>query len=244
MESCPPPSLQLKGMHPLYALYTCDLIDLSSSMSLSVLSSECEDSGDIMHVDWDSLMADSSNAPNMTLTMNFDEVSFVFTVEVIADFIGWASAFQKLPGYGMLYIIDFESLDSATVSIQEVGSCANRNQQSRDMDWEDNWLYSADPDRGVDWGYGAYVGSRHWDITTADDGKCGAVNWTGTWSWHSLTNCTNYAGDDVLVDIIEDTDWLNITGVISVNLVSPLGLYSDLGLYALYLLFTDTLTVC
>ena len=163
--------------------------------------------------------------------MSVDDVSLVLTVELIADFVGWASAFQNTLGYGMMYIIDFESLKGATMSIQEVGSCANRNQQSRDMDWKDNWLYSVDSDRGLDWEHGAYVGSRHWDITTADNGECGAVKWTGTWTWYDLMNCTNYAGDDMFVNIEEDTEWVNMTGAVTVNLVSPLDLNANIGLF-------------
>ena len=174
-------------------------------------------------------MADSSYAPNISLSMSVDDSSIALTVEIIADFVGWASAFENTLGYGMMYIIDFESLDGATLNIQEVGNCANRNQLSREMHWELNWLYSAQPDRGVNWGYGAYVGTRHWDITTVNNGKCGDVKWTGTWSWFDLLNCTNYAGDEVHVNIIEDSQWVNMTGAVSVNLVSPLGLYSDIG---------------
>ena len=175
-----------------------------------------------MHVDWDDLMADSSNAPNINVAMNVDADTLTLNVDVTADFVGWASADHNTPGYGMMYIIDFETPDVQSMNIQQLGTCANRNQQSRAMQWEDNWLYSAEPDRGVDWGHGAYVGSRYWDITTADNGDCGGVKWTGSWTWYDLLNCTNYAGDRKFMDIHEDSEWVNMTGTVNVNLVSPL----------------------
>ena len=131
-----------------------------------------------------------------------------------------------------MYIIDFDSLDSATMSIQEPGTCANRNGATRAGSWADNWLYSADTDRGVDLGYGAYVGNRYWDFIPVDDGNCSAVKWTGRFSWYDLANCTNFAGDKAFTDIVEDTKWFNMTGLITVNLVSPLDRNSDYGVYS------------
>ena len=183
-----------------------------------------------MHVDWDDMMADSDNAPNADISMTVNEEALALQVEVNAEFVGWSSADDETPGYGMMYMIDFEYLDGSAMSVTEPGRCANRNQDAQGMSWEDHWVYAVTPDRGVDWNNGSYTDGRYWSLSTNEDGQCNDVKWTGLWSWYNLMNCTNYAGDQMYVEITENAEWVNMSGAVTVSLVSPLNLNSDTGL--------------
>ena len=179
-------------------------------------------------MDWDDLLADADNAPTANLTMDVDDATLTMSVDVMADFVGWASADNGVDGYGMMYLIDFESHDAASTSVSSVGTCANRNGAMRTGAWADNWDYSADADRGVDSGAGAYVGNRFWDLTVKG-GDCGMPEWAGSFTWFDLLNCTNVAGDSDFLTIEESDEWVNMSGAVTVNLISPLGLDSDNG---------------
>jgi len=179
-------------------------------------------------VDWDAMLADPDEAPSAALSMAVDSDTLMVTVEVDADFVGWATADNGIDGFGMMYIVDFESYDAASLDVQKVGSCANRNGAMREGDWKDQWVYSAEADRGVDVGTGAYVGNRFWDLSTSE-GDCSDVKWTGSFSWYNLLNCTNNDKSSQVI-IAETDDWVNMTGAVSVNLVSPLVLDSDSGM--------------
>lgn len=175
-------------------------------------------------------MNDPDVAPDANISMNVQDDTMTLTVEVTADFVGWSSADDDTEGYGTMYIIDFESHDSASMDIQQLGTCSNRNAPSvSNMNWNEQWIYSVDPNRGVNSQNGAYINSQYWNITTADNGDCGAVKWTGYWTWYDLLECTDYAGNDVFIEITEDSEWVNMTGAVTVNLVSPLTLNSDSG---------------
>merc|ERR1719361_3343881 len=79
------------------------------SDTLLSLNGLCEDSGDIMHIDWDGLVLDSSTAPHSNINLNFDHDTKTLNVEVTADFVGWSSASRGVKGYGMMYI-DWDGL--------------------------------------------------------------------------------------------------------------------------------------
>jgi len=208
------------------------------SDDLQAITGTCEDSGDVTHVDWDDLLADASNAPNANMTMAVDGSTLTMSVDVMADFVGWATADNGIDGYGMMYLIDFESHDAASTNVRAVGTCANRNGAMRGADWDEQWDYSADADRGVTSGTGAYVGNRYWSLTSKG-GDCGVPEWAGSWSWFDLMNCTNAAGDDDFFTIEESDTWVNMSGAVTVNLVSPLGLDSDNGFYRVYQLISQ-----
>jgi len=202
--------------------------------SLLATYGACNDS--IMHVDWDDMMGDESAAPAANMTMDVNTDTLTMTVTVSADFVGWATADQGVDGYGMLYMIDFAPPDGAITDPQDAGTCSNRNGANKAGTFEDQWTYSADADRGLDAADGAYAETSQWALSTVGD--CNDVTWTGTFGWFDLLNCTDNGGADDYTEIVEDDDWVNMTGAVTVNLVSPLGL-TDTGFYRVYQLISQ-----
>lgn len=187
-----------------------------------------------MHIDWDDLMEDASNAPNYNISIDVDDDTMVLDVEVDVDYVGWAYADDETEGYGMMYVIDFEDLDASAMDIDETGTCANIDSSTTDAaNWEDKWSYGSAVDAGDN--FNNHPGltpnaNGGWSIEQSGSGQCTGVRWTGSWTWYELLQCQNYAQDSTLVEIVENAEWVNMSGSLIVNLVSPLGLYSDTGL--------------
>jgi len=211
---------------------------LSLSESLLALSGGCEDSGNIGHIDWDELMAESDNAPAANISMEVDDDTLTLTVDVEVEYVGYALADDATPGYGMMYVIDFDDYDAAAMDIRETGTCANRPASDTAAEnWEDIWKYSVTMDSANDLGgsYPAYWGTDQWNISqTVSGSPCTGVRWTGSWSWYDLMDCADYGDTTNFMEITEDSEWVNMSGAVVVNLVSPLGLNTDTGFYRVY----------
>ena len=184
-----------------------------------------------MHVDWDDLMGDASNAPTANISMDVNDDTMTLRVEVQTDYVGFALADDETPGYGMMYVIDFEDMDASQMDIRETGTCANRDASATSaLSWEDIWQYSQyQTGNWIDGTYSAYQPSDDWNISKVGSGDCEDVKWTGKWTWYDLMDCANNAQDTNYVVITEDASWVNMSGTVVVNLVSPLGLNTDTG---------------
>ena len=58
-------------------------------------------------------------------------------------------------------------------------------------------------------------------------------------TWYELLECGNYDGDEKYTHVVESAEWVNLTGVLYVNIISPLtlgvlGRNRDTGYYRVY----------
>lgn len=178
-------------------------------------------------------MNDESMAPDVNVSLSVDSDSLTLIVEVVADYIGFSVADFGISGFGSSYIIDFDSVDAAAMNIREPGTCSNRNVDDFEaVEWSEIWKYSPNMNTEGDIGgdHLAYPPSTRWIINQSAVGQCTGVRWTGQFSWFDLLECTEYDDDGMLVDIQENAEWVNMSGVVFVNLVSPLTLNTDSGI--------------
>jgi len=212
----------------------------TASENLLAISGACEDSGDIVHVDWDDLMEDASNAPTVNISMNVNDDTMTLHAMVRTPYIGYSLADDATPGYGTMTVIDFGDLDASEMDITETGNCANLDKTSTSgASWEDLWTYNEAMDgaNDIDGTFVPYISNQNfWNVSVAELGvACTDVVWMGKWTWYELMGCQNSWGPDTsYVTITEDASWVNMSGSLVVNLVSPLGLNSDTGFYRVY----------
>merc|ERR1719229_15646 len=160
------------------------------------------------------------------------------TADVDADFVGWAYADNGVSGYGMMYMIDFAPADGSITDVRDAGTCSNRNAANKAAAWNDQWIYSAATDRDLGAATGAYSPTTNWALSTVEDGNCNDVTWTGTFSWFDLLDCGSNDGLEDYISLEESSDWVNMSGAVTVNLVSPLGL-EESNFYRVYQLVSQ-----
>eukprot|EP01083_Nonionella_stella_P048819 130317_1 len=212
--------------------------------TLLVGNETCEDAGHIVHFDWDWMMSDETIAPDMSYVLNVDTDSLSLVIDVYLDYVGSAYADDHTYGYGVTYILDFEDYDAEVDDIREPGTCQNRVAADFASEtWDQLWLYSDTPwvDNHIDnESYLAYPPSgEYWDLSIDGTGDvCGPMHYHGEFEWGELLSCTNYDGSLNYIQLHENEEWLNLTGVFYVNVFSPLMKDFDSGYYRAYQLLS------
>eukprot|EP01083_Nonionella_stella_P295588 1004556_1 len=201
------------------------------------INGTCEISKQITHFDWDQLFNQINVKPFLNHSFSIDADELKLIIDIDLEYLGWSYADDHTPGYGVSYVLDFEDYNAEGDSIREPGTCQNRLAQNfTSLAYSDLWDYSATPNITGHLGtfpYSAYPPSGpYWSITS--DGSCSRVHYHGEFTWYELLDCTDYSGSVTYNTLIQDTDWVNLTGVFYTNIVSPLALNFDLGFYRVY----------
>eukprot|EP01084_Bolivina_argentea_P158508 276106_1 len=212
---------------------------------------------DIMHINWDLIVNDVNNdqMPVFNVTLDVDETELSVNVDVDLQYLGYSYADNGVYGYGTAYFISFNSFSSNTVDIfsdNGLSECDNRVSSSfMNTSWTDKWAFSETPyvqDHVGSDQYLAYpFAGNFWNLTTFGIGsghKCDRINYFGSFSWFDLqTSCKNPQTNKKSVDILVDNDWINLTGTVYINIISPLTKDIDSGMYRIYELTNEEFTI-
>eukprot|EP01084_Bolivina_argentea_P277098 472963_1 len=211
----------------------------------------CETSGDIVHFDWDNIHIPYYNA---TLNVNGDELSV--DIDISLQYLGYSYA-EHIYGFGTSYFISLNSFSSSTLDIftdNGLNECDNRISATtgENDEFDRLWKYSEYPflkDHIASIDYFAYPPSGFfWNLTLETDiiHKCdrARVNYGASFLWSDLQNqCKNPLTDESSVDILVDNDWINLTGTLYINIVSPLYKDIDSGIYRIYEVTNEQFTI-
>ena len=189
----------------------------------------CAD-GDIKTFNWDTLMENGIDIPQYEITtFDIDENDLSLNIVVELDYLGYVTADDRRVGeFGVTYVLDFEDFNAHKDKIDEPGTCQNRqNNVYNGASWNEYWLYSDQPQNpghiGEPGNYLAYPPPMpidgEWQVSMAGDG-CDKIVYSGKFTWTDLRNCKGYGGlGDSYTNIINDDNWVNLTGTFYINAV-------------------------
>lgn len=211
--------------------------------SLVGVNETCEDVGLIKHFDWDYMMDNISMKPEMSYTMTVDTALLELVINVDLEYVGSTYADDHTYGYGTTFVLDFEDYDAESDDIREAGNCQNRFSSDFAGSWNSLWTYSDEPYLDNHLGNESYLSyppaGEFWDLTIdTESNMCTPVHYEGIFSWSELRGCTDYNGLTEYTVVESDANWLNLSGVFYINVVSPLSRNSDLGFYRVYQLLS------
>eukprot|EP01083_Nonionella_stella_P316842 1151040_1 len=200
------------------------------------LTTNC--TSNITHFDWDYLFDESDLKPYILHNLSINEASLSLIIDLDLEYLGYAYADDHTYGYGVTYVLDFEDYDAEQDNIREPGNCQNRIESSfTSASFADLWIYSDTPYALGHLGYDPYLAypppPEFWNVTIGTD-QCTPIHYHGEFSWFELLECTDYTNTLQYIQIVDSTDWVNLTGVFYVNIVSPLARTSETGYYRVY----------
>eukprot|EP01083_Nonionella_stella_P168242 567431_1 len=193
----------------------------------------------ITHFVWNALLDESGLKPNISYNVSID-ASLSLAIDVDLEYLGYAyaNADDTSAAYGVTYVLDFESFNAESDDIRLPGNCQNRIRSSLiTPSFSALWLYSQTPTAVGDLGHAPYLAypppSQYWNLSMADD-QCTLIHYHGEFTWIELLQCTDYHQTTHYIHLVEDANWVNVTGVFYVNIVSPLAPTLDRGYYRVY----------
>eukprot|EP01084_Bolivina_argentea_P009297 17396_1 len=206
--------------------FYCDVLPLDS----------CEDSGYILHPNWEVVNGLNDIYNDYSIIVNSDDLSVDFKVELA--YIGYSYAPQYGYAYGTMYNIDFKSFDVAADSIKNPGSCSNHLASTfENKTWQDCWTYSNTPYKTGHLGNAQYPvygpSGENWILsmdTTSAWSTCSRIQYNAHFTWQTLSECTDGAGNKV-ININTENETIDLNGRLYVNLVSPISMSDDFNAY-------------
>merc|ERR1719427_1662396 len=212
-------------------------VDPTSSPSIDPISSPIDDHAscnelDIYSVDWHDLLNVDHNGDALlhSSSVEFKASSLSLTFSVELEYVGLSADGNHDDEYnlGTSYCIDFQSFGESVDSIDDAGTCGNRQSDDYEgLDFSEYWGYTTDPEALEDSSTAermAYPPSD-WTLSSAD---CNTVRYERTFSWTELTACdASEDGDDPLVTVTETPSAILLRGTFFVELVSPYSMSSD-----------------
>ena len=146
--------------------------------------------------------------------------------------ISYAVADHGVNGYGCSYVIDFGEFDGKQDDITQPGTCSNRDHSAfTDIPFDEQWTYSSTPSVSGHLGAVPYLAypppTTYWNISVL--AECGPVRYHGAFTWYDLLSCSDYDDTATFNQIVEDSNWVNMSGTIFVHILSPLSLHSETG---------------
>eukprot|EP01084_Bolivina_argentea_P159548 277856_1 len=219
--------------------------------------SACNDSIDITHINWDLVVNDVNDNEipyyNVVLDVKVDELSV--DIDVDLEYLGYSYGDNGIYGFGTTYFISLNSFSSNTLDIfsnNGLSECDNRLSSSFvNKSFAEKWEYSKTPYLDGHVGSDTFLAyprsGDYWNISAFDINsgyKCDRINYFGSFSWADLQNkCNNPQTNEQSVHILVDNDWINLTGVFYLNIVSPLYKDFDSGIYRIYELTNEQFTI-
>eukprot|EP01084_Bolivina_argentea_P200679 343134_1 len=195
--------------------------------------------------DWDILTTTGVGIPEFNVVFDINENDLLLNIEVELEYMGYARANDMDEAkFGVTYVLDFEDYDAHEDKIAEPGSCENRLKEDFiGNNFEDFWKYSKEPqnDNVGTSDFLAYppVNTDLWNIEMKQ-GNCDMIVYRGSFTWQELRNCKSYNNNKIYTQINGDNNWLNLTGVFYINLVSPFWYGNqDMGYYRVYQIYSQ-----
>jgi len=183
-------------------------------------------------VNWDELLNVDDTGYDLlhSSSVEFAASSLSLTLSVELEFVGLSADGNYDDEYnlGTSYWIDFQSFGESVDSIDDAGTCGNRQSDDYEgLDFSEYWGYTTDPEAlevSSTAERMAYPPSG-WTLSSAD---CNTVRYERTFSWTELTACdASEDGDDPLVTVTETPSAILLRGTFFVELVSPYSMSSD-----------------
>eukprot|EP00485_Elphidium_margaritaceum_P004025 CAMPEP_0202688208 /NCGR_PEP_ID=MMETSP1385-20130828/3735_1 /ASSEMBLY_ACC=CAM_ASM_000861 /TAXON_ID=933848 /ORGANISM="Elphidium margaritaceum" /LENGTH=362 /DNA_ID=CAMNT_0049343121 /DNA_START=105 /DNA_END=1190 /DNA_ORIENTATION=- len=169
-------------------LYICTDAECDDSSPIITSTATCDESS-IATFDWDDLMTSGTAKPEVVaFDMNVDETDLSLNIEVQLTLEGRSSADVDDAIYGTTYVLDFEDFDAHADSIAQPGTCQNRDADDFTGAFDTFWEYSLSPVDDI--GTAPYLAypppGDLWTVSMASDNECGAVVYTGKFTWNDL----------------------------------------------------------
>eukprot|EP01084_Bolivina_argentea_P256075 431011_1 len=204
----------------------------------------CEDDGEIKHINWNQLQNADNNSnqiPYSDFTISLDTNKLEMTIDIDLQYVGSSSDgnFDSNYNLGTTYVIDFDSFGTSGNFIDKPGDCQNRLASSFDgiNVFNNYWTYSENPFLSNEVGTDSYLSypppSEYWTVSM-DSYSCTPIHYKGIFSWNDLSECSDYNGSK-LISVIDDGTEIKLVGTLYVNLVSPYSMdATDSGIYRSY----------
>jgi len=183
-------------------------------------------------VNWHNLLNVDGSGDSLlhSSSVEFAANSLSLTLSVELEYVGLSADgdFDDEYNLGTSYWIDFQSFGESVDSIDDAGTCGNRQSDDYEgLDFSEYWGYTTDPEAlevSSTAERMAYPPSG-WTLSSAD---CNTVRYERTFSWTELTACdASEDGDDPLVTVTETPSAILLRGTFFVELVSPYSMSSD-----------------
>ena len=205
-------------------------------ISVNALNETCEAGGYITHLNWNNI---NNDVPVIYHKIEYDIDLLSITFDLELPYLGssYLSTNDSIL-LGTTYMIDFVGLSSSdNIEIEKPGNCQNRlsSDFKSDIVFKEFWKYSDTPNINGHLGSRQYLAypppSLYWNLSFTN---CSYINYYGTFSWFDLMECSDYDQINNYNHIIFDNDWINLTGTLFVDIISPNNLENDDGIYQLY----------
>eukprot|EP01084_Bolivina_argentea_P165840 288033_1 len=203
--------------------------------------------------DWDDLTGKGEGIPTFSVPVfEINENDLSLSVVVELEYLGKASANnERQPHFGTTYVLDFDDYDAHKDKIDEPGTCQNREAGSfTNVEFKEFWNYSEEPQNSGGIGSNSFLAyppppNDKWQMYMKNN-TCNTVVYEGHFTWQELRDCKSYGGGESYTKVynIPENNWLNLTGIFYINVVSPVWYGNqDLGFYRVYQLLSQPFVI-
>eukprot|EP01084_Bolivina_argentea_P040424 74721_1 len=201
---------------------------------------------EVTHLDWNTIFSDPHQRPFVSYTFVVPPNSLSLTIDIDLEYLG-SSQMDEIHDYGTTYVLDFGEFDGTLNNIRQPGNCQNRLRSNFiSPTFTELWAYSDTPfieGHLAKTPYLAYPPAEHWQLTIEGNQQCSPIHYHGEFTWIQLVQCTDFTHDTQYTKITEDADWVNLTGIVYVHVVSPLTAYTESGFYRVLQLLSVPFTM-
>eukprot|EP01084_Bolivina_argentea_P060991 111445_1 len=204
----------------------------------------CVASNNTYKVDWNALLP-----PYVKIhEFNIDRNELSLKIDIELSYLEYSVADNE-EGYGITYWLDFQSFNGNNMNqVHNPGACGNRKQSSYYNNgtlraFNEWWLFSEKPYTYDNIGNDKYLAysdpGNFWDLHVKDGtfvDKCSRIRYNASFTWDDLLNCDGIGNT---INVNEDSEYINMSGIFYIYLVSPLSKNYDSGFYRTYQLVSE-----